>query len=92
MDRAKRLAVRVGLWLAQWGGWREAAPTPPCALAHLPNDDQVELVRALLADIRERFMDVSGDYKRREALRVLLNIRPQAKERDLNLLIELALQ
>lgn len=87
--------VRIGLWLAKVGGWAPVPippPPPPCPLLHLPADSQVELVRAIVQDITERYPESPGPVKAREALRVLLNVRPGARERDLNLLIELALQ
>lgn len=72
--------------LAQWLGYG------PCLRPHLPDDPQLALAKAITAEMNVRFAGVSGDYKRREALRMLLNIHPHARERDLNLLIELALQ
>jgi hypothetical protein len=81
--------VQVGLWLAGLGGW---TPTPACTQPHLPSDEQVAMVKTIVADVAARFTDHSGAFKAREALRVLLNLRPEAKTRDLNLLIELALQ
>jgi hypothetical protein len=82
----KRLLVRFGLWVASLGGWT------PCRRPHLPADDQVEMARAIVRDIQQRFPDTPGPVKAREALRVLLNLRQGASSRDLNLLIELALQ
>lgn len=82
----KSLLIRMGLWLARLGGWR------PCALPHLPEDSQVDLARQIVRDVEQRFADAPGAFKAREALRVLLNLRPEAKTKDLNLLIELALQ
>lgn len=82
----KNLLIRCGLWLAKLGGWA------PCALPHLPSDDQVELAAKICADVQQRFTEAPGEYKRREALRVLMNLRPEAATKDLNLLIELALQ
>jgi hypothetical protein len=88
----KAQCVLVGLWLARLGGWRPAEPPAPCALPHLPADTQVDLVRQIVQDIEQRYPSTPGPVKAREALRVLLNLRPQAREKDLNLLIELALQ
>ena len=88
----KTLMVRVGLWLALRGGWRPAPPTPPCTRAHLPDDHQVELAKRIVADIAERYPSADGGQRRRSALLALMNIRPEARERDLNLLIELGLQ
>lgn len=84
--RLKALLITVGLWLAQRGGWT------PCAVPHLPSDDHVALAKAVVADVQARFGHTSGEFRRREALRVLLNLRPEAATRDLNLLIEVALR
>lgn len=80
--------VCVGLWLAHLGGW---APTPPCARPHLPSDALMDVARAVVANVEKLMPDAPSEVKRREALRSLLNVAP-AGERDLNLLIELALQ
>ena len=99
------LLVQIGLRVARYGGWVPTPPCalphlspctlshlPPCTLPHLPADEQVELARRIVQDIAIRFPEAPGPVKAREALRVLLNLRPDARERDLNLLIELALQ
>jgi hypothetical protein len=83
-----KMLVKFGLWTARLGGWKQ----PRCTRPHLPEDDQVEMVKTICEDVRNRYTDAPGDIKRREVLRVLLNLRPTARERDLNLLIELALQ
>lgn len=88
MTTVKRWAVLVGVWLATWGGWTPA----PCSRAHLPADEALELVCAVVRDIAARFPEAPGPVKAREALRVLLNVLPAMRTRDLNLLIELALQ
>ncbi len=85
----KPLLVRLGLWIAGLGGW---APLLPCALPHLPDDSQVDLAREVVKDVEARHSAAPGPVKAREALRVLMNIRPEASVQDLNLLIELALQ
>jgi len=81
MRVVKRWLVGVGLWLARLGGGRP-----------WPDDAQIALTRQIVADIEQRFPEAPGPVKAREALRVLLNLRPAAKVKDLNLLIELALQ
>lgn len=88
MITIQRWCVAVGLWLAGLGGW---TPAPACARPHLPDEDQIALTRLVVADIDARFGSAPGPVKAREALRVLLNLVPQASTRDLNLLIELAL-
>lgn len=89
MTQIQQSLVWLGLWLARLGGW---TPTPACTQPHLPDDEQLALAKAIVADIAARFGDAPGGIKAREALRVLLNLRPEARTRDLNLLIELALQ
>ena len=86
MIRLKTLLITLGLWLARRGGWT------PCALPHLPSDEHVALAKAIVADVQQRFGQAPGEFRRREALRVLLNLQPEAATRDLNLLIELALR
>lgn len=81
----KHWCIRFGLWLATRGGWA------PCALPHLPDDSQIDLARHIVRDVAARYPEAPGPAKSREALRALLNLRPEAKTRDLNLLIELAL-
>jgi len=88
MTTLQTLLITVGLWLARRGGW---TPTEACALPHLPHDDQIALAKAIVRDIDARFPQMPGPAKAREALRALLNLRPEAATRDLNLLIELAL-
>jgi hypothetical protein len=82
----KRLCVAVGLFIARLGGWT------PCALPHLPADEMVDQARVIVRDIETRFPQMPGTLKAREALRCLLNLHPNTAMRDLNLLIELALQ
>lgn len=89
MQTIHNFIVRFGLWLARYGGWK---PEPPCLLPHLPLDPQIDIVRGIVKDINIRYPGNPGPLKSREALRVLLNLWPNARERDLNLLIELALQ
>ncbi len=81
--------IAFGLWIARVAGWVQP---PPCSRPHLPDDSQVELARQIVQDINARFEHSPGPVKAREALRCLMNIRPEASVRDLNLLIELALQ
>lgn len=84
----KTYLIRFGLWLARLGGW---TPIAPCLRPHLPDDSQVDLAKQIVQDVEARFGASPGPVKAREALRVLMNLRPEASARDLNLLIELAL-
>jgi hypothetical protein len=83
----RNLLIRFGLFIARKAGWSES----PCSLEHLPSPDLLNHVKMVVADVETRFSQTSGDYKRREALRVLLN-QFNKPTRDLNLLIELALR
>lgn len=78
------LVIRFGLWLARKSGWTPIPTMPPPAM--------VEVAKSIVANVEARFPHESGLYKQREALRVLMNVHPQARTRDLALLIELALQ
>ena len=82
----KRWLIVVGLWIAGLGGWR------PCAKIHLAGDDLLQLARKVCEEVEMRFPQYSGELKRREAQRMLLNILPTALAREVNFLIELALQ
>ena len=84
----RRLLVAVGLWVARRGGWTPIPP-PPCSL---PPADQVALAVDICRDVAARFADASGEARRREAQRVLMNCLPGLAARDRNLLLELGLQ
>lgn len=79
--------VRFGLFLAKLGGWVE----PVCEKSHLPSPELLNHAKMVVAEVETKFGEASGEYKRREALRVLLN-QFNEPTRDLNLLIELALR
>lgn len=85
----KRWLVAFGLWLARQGGWE-----PPVC----PRDHPTEVTSPVLAtarsvthEVEQRFSEASGEFKRREALRVLLNHFPNRPVRELALAIELGL-
>ena len=79
----KRFLVRFGLWLARKGGYD----------AHNQGvaSDIIDSAK-LISEQAEAMKGVSGEYKRREVLRSLMNRHPDANERDLNLAIELVLK
>lgn len=79
----KRFLVRFGLWLARKGGYG--------ADNQGVESDIIDSARLITAQA-ESMKGVSGEYKRREVLRSLMNRHPEAKERDLNLAIELVLK
>ncbi len=78
----KTLLVKFGLWLARLGGWNE--------FTH--GLDPAILDSAKLMTTQAETMGGSGEYRRREALRAMMNRHPKAPERDLALAIELALR
>ena len=86
-----RYLVRFGLWLARWGGWAEMPPAPPCSRPHLPDMAYLDTARLVYHEI-ERQHFKSGETKRHNALRALLNRHPEARERDLALALELVIQ
>jgi hypothetical protein len=86
MIALRLLIIRFGLWVARLGGWL------PCQLSHLPEDELLTTSVAITQQVEEKLQDAPSDVKRREALRMLLNVYPSRKTRDLNFLIELALQ
>lgn len=86
MNNIRYALVVVGLWLARLGGW---TPDPPCALPHLTSD-YADTARLAVREAEK--LGGSGEYRRREALRVMLNLNPGARERDLAMAIELAVR
>lgn len=82
--------IRFGLWIARICGW--TAEPPLCPRPHLPDDPHVELARTAVQEVARCHSEAPGPVKAREALRMLQNQLPHARTRDLNLLIELALQ
>jgi hypothetical protein len=94
MKTLRAWAVRVGLWLARWGGWTPPPPVevdrwglpetlaPLVALAH-------PLIAAQDADSAE---GTSGEYKRHQVYARLLKTHPETPKRDLALAIELAVR
>lgn len=88
IDMIKRWLVTLGLGMARAGGW-----TPPeCPRRHLPDDAALEVVRKVVIAVDQRLPRSSGPIKSREALRTLMNMEPGVPTRDLNFLIELAVQ
>lgn len=77
----KRWCVVVGLWLCRLGGF---VPYEAPAL------DVLESARIFVAQANP--LGGSGEYRRNQALRALMNRHPEARERDLCLAIELAVR
>jgi hypothetical protein len=81
--------VRMGLWLAKKGGW-----TPdPCARAHADvKTDVYESAQLLMDQVDAGFPYASGEFKRREVIRAMMNRHPSLRTRELALTLELAFQ
>ena len=82
------ILIKVGLWIARLGGWRPA----PAARVQAPAPALLENARFFVAHVDEKFPRESGEFKRGQALRVLLNKHPEARERDCAWAIEHAIQ
>lgn len=87
ITKLKALLVLVGLWLARLGGW---TPPGPCTRAHVP--EPLDDVQFVVNEVEAKLQGQPGEIKRREALRMLLNVQPGKSIKDLNFMIEQALQ
>lgn len=89
------ILVKFGLWLARLGGWQEYR----CNLTHVPegaqylNVPEEVLVSAqmFVGQVEKSFSTESGEFKRHEVLRALLNKHAGVSERICAQAIELAL-
>lgn len=55
----------------------------------MPSGEVLEVVKAVAESAHQKFSDASGEYKRNQVLRSVMNILPNAKEREINLAIEM---
>jgi len=83
MKMIRRVIVVLGLGIARLAGWR---PIPLVAPGLLVS------ARMFVEHIEKGFAGQSGEFKRAQALRALLNRHPEAKECDAALAIELAVR
>ena len=83
----RRWLVHIGLWLARLGGWEPPAPVPFGHSETLGLDPALIASTHLMTEQTGK-MGGSGEYRRREALRALMNRHPEAKERDIAFAIE----
>jgi hypothetical protein len=86
----KRWLVVVGLWLARQGGWVEAQH-----VVYIPAT--IPVSDALIASAKEMVVQTEkmpggGEFKRREALRAMMNRHPDLPVKDLALAIEYAVR
>lgn len=63
-----------------------------CTRSHVPDIDILTDARKVVAHVGAQFPGTSGEYKRAQALRMLLNRNPEARERDCAFAIELAVR
>jgi hypothetical protein len=88
-DWLQRHLIVFGLWLARLGGWTVPV-CPPCPRAHIP-DVPFDVIR-IVSEVEAKHAHQPGVIKSREALRVLLGLYPHQPVRNLNYLIEAAVQ
>lgn len=63
-----------------------------CTRTHVQESHLLMEARTVVAHIQAQFPTTSGEYRRAQALRVMLNRNPEARERDAALAIELAVR
>lgn len=85
----RRWLVGMGLTVARWGGWVSPIGRRYHGLEVHP--EILESARLMTQQVEERFQGVSGEFKRREALRAMLNRHPDRPVRELALAIEMGL-
>ena len=77
--------VRLGLWLARLGGWKE----PLYALWTLLPEDMLAEARLLI--YKQEKTGLSGEYKRHQVYAALIKRFPKSSKRLISLAIEYAL-
>lgn len=93
MTRLRGYLVVVGLWLARLGGWQETERLIEKLVDRFPiNDEILVSARMLVAHVEKNFAGHSGEFKRSQVLRALMNRHPGVAERDLSLHIEAAVR
>lgn len=84
----KKWLVIIGLWLAQKGGWEAHKD---CVIPHFTQSPTIiEDAKMFINQVDKGFPETSGEFKRREVYRALMNRFPGEKHRILALAIELA--
>jgi hypothetical protein len=86
MTMIRRVIVAFGLGIARLGGW-----VPP-RLEDLASAELASSARMFVEHVQQGFAGQSGEFKRSQCLRALLNRHPEATERDCALSIELAVR
>ena len=89
----KKFWLKFLLKTLEYSGWVPAPPTVQVAIQAIASLVHPMLQAAASNAVTEaERVGGSGEHRRREALRMLLNVCPQFKERDHALAIELALR
>mgnify|MGYP001609679325 CR=1 FL=1 len=85
MKRVRVWLVRMGLWVAGIGGWVQRSDdlVPP---------DLFASAKMLAAQVQQQFGGQSGEFKRAQVMRALINRHPHARHADCGLAIELAVR
>ena len=61
----RKLLIKLGLWIARLGGWREQFDFSPA---------EIEQAMNIVKQVEEKFNGQSGSFKRAQAMRPLLNV------------------
>lgn len=65
---------------------------PTCRRTHVQDGSTLQEARTVVTHVQDKFPGTSGEYRRAQALRMLLNRNPEMRERDAALSIELAVR
>ena len=83
----KKLLIRLGLWIACLGGWE----TPVCSRTHLEKSTYTRAACIFVKQMEQKAPATSGESKRHQVLRAMLNSFPAAREREVGRAIEEAI-
>ena len=86
MKIIRKAIVVLGLGIARLGGW------VPLRLEDLASAELAASARMFVEHVQRGFAGQSGEFRRSQALRALMNRHPEATERDCALVIELAVR
>lgn len=79
------ILVVLAFFLGRW-----SVKPIQCPRGHLPVTPLREEARAVVGHVEDLFPGTSGEYRRAQALRMMMNRNPAARERECALAIELA--
>ncbi len=86
MKTIRQAIVAFGLWIARMGGW------VPLRADEMASPELAASARMFVAHVQRGFTGQSGEFKRSQVLRAMMNRHPEATERDIALAIELAVR